>query len=189
MSFSQFLYSTIQVGIGVVIGWLLSLIAQLKMQKRQHDFELGKLKIERTEPYKERLHNLKFETYSHIWSKFMECWKEFVYKQWKFESENTVDLSNAVKDFNLEFNKKSIILNESVVIIILKLLVNLDSIVFNHSVLCDETNEKHIKEMREDSGECRKLIDNLEKEIRKDLQLPQIEKSLVETFYPKEPSE
>ena len=75
MNFSQFLYSTISIVIGVAIGWFLSFISQLK----NHKFELEKLKIERTEPYKEKLHNLRFESYSHIWAECMVCWKEFVF--------------------------------------------------------------------------------------------------------------
>ena len=186
MNFSQFLYSTIQVGIGVVIGWLLSLIGQLKMQKRQHYFELEKLKIERSEPYKERLYNLKLEIYSYIWTKFMECWEQFVDKQWYFKDENTKALSFALRHFRFEFNKKSITLQKSVFETILDILTKFDSIIRNHAILCsDEKNSEFRKYMREDIKEIIDLIDKLEKEIRKDLKLPEIEKSLAEIFLQK----
>ena len=187
MNFFQFIYSALLLGIGVVLGWYLNNRSQLKMQKRQQEFELEKLKIERTEPYKERLYNSKLEIYSHIWTKFMECWEKFVNKQWDFKDENTKALSGALGHFRFEFNKLSIILQKSVFETILDLLTSLDRIILNHAMLCSDKNNKEFRKyMKEDIAEIIELIEKLEKEIRKDLKLPEIEKSLAETFYPKE---
>ena len=187
MNFSQFLYSTIQVGIGVVIGWLLSLIGQLKMQKRQHYFELEKLKIERTEPYKERIYNLKFEAYSHIWAKCMECWREFYHKQWIFQDVNTSALFKAFNNFSFEFSSRSIILEKSVVENIQYLIANFDNVYRYHSMLCrDQNNTELRKRMEKYTEKSLELLDKLAKEMRKDLKLLEIEKGLAETFYPKE---
>ena len=55
-------------------------------------------------------------------------------------------------------------------------------------MLCgNERNTESRKHMRKDTKKTEELLDKLVNEIRKDLQLPQIEKSLAEIFFPKEP--
>ncbi|NVM56462.1 MAG: hypothetical protein HWN66_22380 [Candidatus Helarchaeota archaeon] len=179
MNFFQFIYSAISVVIGVGIGWLLTFISQWKMQKNQHKFELEKLKIE-------RLYNLKFEAYSHIWAECMKCWREFFHKQWVFKDENTTELLNAYNDFNYEFSRNSITLEKSIVETIQYLGANFYAIIINHAMLVANKNDNNAnKNMREHTEKTKELLDKLVEEIRKDLQLPQIEKSLAETSSPK----
>jgi len=195
MNFFQFIYSVIYSaillgigGIGVVLGWYLNNRSQLKTQKNQHEFELKRLEIERTEPYKERLYDLKFEAYSHIWAECMKCWREFYHNQWLFKDGKTKLLLDALNGFSFEFSKKSITLEKSVVATIRDLLANFNSIILNHAMLCgNERNTESRKHMRKDTKKTEELLDKLVNEIRKDLQLPQIEKSLAEIFFPKEP--
>ena len=187
MNFFQFIYSAILLGIGVWLGWYLNNRSQLKTQKNQHEFELKKLEIERTEPYKERIYNLKFEAYSHIWAKCIECWIEFFHKQWVFQDVNTSALFKAFNNFSFEFSSRSIILEKSVVATIQYLIANFDSIYRYHSMLCrDQNNTELRKRMEKYAGKSLELLDKLGKEMRKDLKLPEIEKGLAETFYPKE---
>lgn len=186
-NFLQFIYSAILLGIGVWLGWYLNNRSQLKTQKNQHEFELKKLEIERTEPYEERLYNLKFEAYSHIWSECMECWIEFDNKQWLFKDNNTKSLLKARNNFSFEFGRKSITLEKSVVETIQYLIANFDQIIQNHAMLCsDDKNPEFRKFMREDTEKTKELLDKLINEIRKDLKVAEIEKTLSETFIPKE---
>jgi len=186
-NFLQFLYSAILLGIGVCLGWYLNNRSQLKMQKSQQEFELEKLKIERTEPYKERLYNLKLEIYSHIWAECMKCWREFFHKQWVFKDENTTALLNAYNDFNYEFSRNSITLEKSIVETIQHLGANFYAIIINHGMLCADNKDKNAnKNMREHTQKTTDLLDKLINEIRKDLKVAEIEKSLSDTFTPKE---
>ena len=189
MNFSQFLYSTAQLGIGVFIGWLLSFISQQRMQKRQQEFELEKLKVERKEPYKERLYNIRFEAYSCIWAKFLECLKEFSIKHEVFKIEDYRALMDIFENFRLEFFKNFIILKASVLIIGADLIITFYLIARNYLKICkDNKNIEAREEIKKDQQKTFELMENLGKEIRKDLKLPEIEKSLAEIFFPKEPT-
>ena len=51
----------------------------------------------------------------------------------------------------------------------------------------DKNDNNANKNIREHTEKTKELLDKLVNEIRKDLNLPEIEKSLAETFSPKEP--